>query len=174
MSWITLGESVGRTCWKTEMILKNQSYGYKQKAIFEQYICLKWKIEKQTNCHSDASFCHKIAFGTIWNQAICQKDQICVHINFCCWIHQEIRILRFHRMIIYFVTDPKQLQQDLSLLSNSLITFSIALITFSYCFLFPREVIKGCTGKKFATIKFTRIFKRLLELWKMTTFLNIC
>ena len=174
MSWITLGESVGRTCWKTEMILKNQSYGYKQKAIFELYICLKWKIEKQTNCHSDASFCHKIAFGTIWNQAICQKDQICVHINFCYRIHQEIRIFRFHRMIIYFVTDPKQLQQDLSLLSNSLITFSIALITFSYCFLFPREVIKGCTGKKFATIKFTRIFKRLLELWKMTTFLNIC
>ena len=69
------------------------------------------------NCNSDVSFCHKIAFGTIWNQAIYQKDQIWCKITF---LHENttfietfalgfIKKLEFRdstAMITYFVTDP--------------------------------------------------------------------
>ena len=48
----------------------------KKKSLRVKAFLLRKKIEKQTNCHCDASFCHKITFRTIWNQAICQKDQI--------------------------------------------------------------------------------------------------
>ena len=96
----------------TEMITKNQSYGYNQKAFFELISCLiklyfkiifcivsaikygeksplgwkhlsyvkDWKINKLS--FSDELFCHKIAFGTILNQAICHKDQIWCKITF--------------------------------------------------------------------------------------------
>ena len=35
----------------------------REKVSYDENICLTQKIEKQTNCHSDASFCYKIAFG---------------------------------------------------------------------------------------------------------------
>ena len=55
---------------------------YEEKSLLGWKYLSKVKDWKQTNCHSDASFCHKIAFGTTWNQAISQKDQIWCTITF--------------------------------------------------------------------------------------------
>ena len=92
------------------------SYKVSEKSLLGQNICLTKKIEKQTNSHSDASFCHEIAFGTIRNQAICQKDQIWCKITFLhenktfietvavLWFINQLGFWDSAAMITYFVT----------------------------------------------------------------------
>ena len=52
-----------------------------------------WK-KKKTNCISDASFCHKIAFGIIWDLTVWQKDQIWSKITFYMKIQSSQKLLK--------------------------------------------------------------------------------